>query len=296
MSRHAVNGNAYNVERAGSGPPLVLLHGFTGGVATWTPLLPAFTARFETIAIDLPGHGASDAPDDVTRYRIPRVVDDLVALVDQLGIGRATWLGYSMGGRVALHFAVAHAERVSALVLEGASPGIRDAEERRSRVRADAELAASIERDGIAAFVERWEALPLFASQSRLPAGVRAAQRQQRLTATVVGLANSLRGMGHGVEPPLHDRLRDLAVPVLLLAGELDTKFAQLAREMDCLMPRSRVVLIPGAGHAAHLEQPARFLAAVFGFLADPEVVEEQVTDRACPTTAEGQDTRASGT
>ena len=262
-----VDGVGYNVERAGEGPALVLLHGFTGSAATWAPFVAAFAREFDTVAIDLPGHGASDAPDDPARYSMERTVGDLVAILDRLGIERAAWLGYSMGGRVALGAAVMAPSRVAALVLEGASPGLADPAERAARVRDDEALAAFIEREGVAAFVERWEALPLFASQGRLPEEVRAAQRRQRLANDPRGLANSLRGIGQGTQPPLHDRLGEVGVPALLLAGAGDAKFRRLAQEMAGAMPAAEVMIIEGAGHAAHLEQPRAFEEAVRAFL-----------------------------
>lgn len=287
MVRYTVDSLAYNVERAGAGQSLVLLHGFTGNLETWRPFMPMLAARFDTIAIDLPGHGASDAPDDPARYRMPRIVEDLDLLLDQLEVGSTAWLGYSMGGRVALHFAVARPARVTALILEGASPGIPGAAERALRVREDEALASSIERDGVGAFVDRWEALPLFASQAHLPAPLRQAQRRQRLAASITGLANSLRGMGQGVEPPLHDRLGAISAPTLLLAGALDTKFERLAREMAATMPHARVEVIPDAGHAAHLEAPDRFVGTVVRFLHQVLPVAPDRPDRVAPPTAE---------
>ena len=262
-----VDGVGYNVERAGVGPALVLLHGFTGSAATWAPFVPAFAREFDTLAIDLPGHGATDAPGDPARYTLERTVEDLVAILDRLGIERAAWLGYSMGGRVALATAVMVPSRVAALVLEGASPGIADPGERAARARDDEALAGFIEREGMAAFVERWEALPLFASQARLLEEIRAAQRRQRLANDPRGLANSLRGVGQGAQPPLHDRLGEVGVPALLLAGAEDAKFRRLAQEMAVAMPMAQVAVIPDAGHAAHLEQPAAFERMVLRFL-----------------------------
>ena len=104
------------------------------------------------------------------KTRGPTLVQDLTALLDRLGIARAPVVGYSMGGRVALHLALGAPERVAALVLESASPGIADAAQRAARVKSDEALADDIERLGIEAFVDRWEAQPLFASQSRLAA------------------------------------------------------------------------------------------------------------------------------
>ena len=267
-----VDGVGYNVERAGAGPALVLLHGFTGSAASWAPFVPAFARELDTVAIDLPGHGATDAPGDPARYSLERTVEDLVAILDRLGIERAAWLGYSMGGRGALGSAVMAPSRVAALVLEGASPGIADPGERAARARDDEALAEFVEHEGVAAFVERWEALPLFASQRRLPQEIRAAQRRQRLANDPRGLANSLRGMGQGAQPPLHDRLGEVGVPVLLLAGAEDAKFRRLAQEMAVAMPMAQVAVIPDAGHAAHLEQPAAFERAVLRFLQSLEL------------------------
>src|SRR5262249_26256974 len=129
------------------------------------------------------------------------------------------------------------------------------------------DLAAFIERAGVPAFVDRWEALPLWASQARLPAAVRAAQRAQRLQNRAPGLANSLRGLGTGAQAPLHERLAELPMPVLLIAGALDAKFRALASEMAAALPAAHLALVPDAGHAVHLEQPAVFDRLVAEFL-----------------------------
>jgi 2-succinyl-6-hydroxy-2,4-cyclohexadiene-1-carboxylate synthase len=267
MSRLTVDRMQYYVECWGEGAPLVLLHGFTGSSATWAPHVASWPAR--AIAVDLPGHGQTDAPADSARYRMEATVADLVALLDQLGVERAHVLGYSMGGRVALHLAAAHPERVATLILESASPGLATQAERAARVAADTALAASIGRDGIAAFVDRWEALQLWASQARLPDAVRAGLRAQRLNNRPLGLANSLRGLGTGAQAPLHYRLADLPVPALVIAGMLDAKFAAIARAMAAALPQGRLALVPEAGHAVHLEQPALFDRLVAEFLEE---------------------------
>jgi 2-succinyl-6-hydroxy-2,4-cyclohexadiene-1-carboxylate synthase len=217
------------------------------------------------------GHGRSDAPPDAERYRMKRCVSDLLAMLDALEVERADVLGYSMGGRVALHLATAAPARVGALVLESSSPGIADAAERQARVAADAALAESIQRDGIAAFVERWECLPLFASQASLPEDTRARLHAQRLRNDPLGLANSLRGMGAGQQESLWDGLASLDVPTLLIAGALDAKYCALAGEMLTLLPSARAVIVPGAGHAVHLEQPQSFAKNVLEFLRRAE-------------------------
>ena len=266
--RLTVNGVALHVETAGRGPALVLLHGFTGGIGAWAPHLPALSARFSTVAIEMLGHGDSDAPADPGRYRIEHAAEDVLAVLDRLGLPRAAVLGYSMGGRVALFLATVAPERVTALVLESASPGIAETGERAARAARDAALADAIERDGVAAFIDRWERLPLFATHAGLPAGTRTALRAQRLVHSARGLANSLRGLGQGAQPPLWARLPALAVPVMVLAGALDARYAALSREMSRRMPNARLAVIPGAGHTVHLEQPEAFQRAILEFLA----------------------------
>ena len=184
-----------------------------------------------------------------------------------LGHERAAWIGYSLGGRTALHLAVRHPEAVAALVLEGASPGIADPEQRAAREAEDAARAERIERDGVEAFIDEWEQVPLFATQFELPADVRAAIRATRVANTASGLANSLRGMGTGSQEPLHDRLGEVRVPSLLLAGALDTRYVAAAEEMARAMPDATSQVIEGAGHAAHVERPEAFASVVLDFL-----------------------------
>ena len=258
-----INDITLNVELSGAGRPLLLLHGFTGSAGTWKPLIDALPPHFRTIAPDVIGHGRSDSPPDAGRYRMECCVADLLAMLDTLQVERAAVLGYSMGGRGALHLAAAAPERVGALVLESSSPGIADPAERQARVAADAALAESIERAGLAAFVERWERLPLFASQSSLPHEARARLRAQRLRNDPRGLANSLRGMGAGSQEPLWEQLPALNIPTLLIAGELDAKYCALAGQMQALLPNARSAIVPGAGHAVHLEQPQLFMGNV---------------------------------
>jgi 2-succinyl-6-hydroxy-2,4-cyclohexadiene-1-carboxylate synthase len=246
---------------------LVMLHGFTGSAAGWGKHLDRLAAHgLRVIALDLPGHGQSDGPADAGRYALERCQQDILAVLQQLGVrqGEAVLLGYSMGGRIALYTAFSGFFR--ALILESASPGLADPAEREQRRSSDEALAASIERDGVQAFVDRWERLPLFASQSSLPTEVREALRRQRLHNRANGLANSLRGAGTGVQPPLHARLPTLNIPVLLIAGELDTKFTAIARSMAQALPQSRLSIIPGAGHAIHLERPEEFDSLVAAF------------------------------
>lgn len=271
----AVNDLNIAVTLAGSGPPLLLLHGFTGSAATWAPFLPIFGTRRRVIAPDLIGHGDTDAPAAPDRYRMEQSVADLLALLDRLGVAQADVLGYSMGGRVALHLALAAPRRIRTLLLESAAPGLTDPAERNTRIQSDHALAAAIERDGIAAFVAQWERLPLFASQLQLPDPVREQQRMQRLHNRPIGLANSLRGMGAGQMEPVWERLTTLGMPVLLLVGAEDQKYGEIGRRMAALLPAARLVSVPHAGHTIHLEQPDRFAQLVVEFLGNAVASDE---------------------
>lgn len=267
MTRVDVGGVMLNVEVAGQGPPVVLLHGFTGSARSWGPVVEALAPEFTTLAIDIVGHGLSDSPASVERYRMEQVTADLARVLRAAGYDRATWLGYSMGGRTALQVAVHHPEVVSALVLEGASPGLATAEERLARVASDETLAQRLETEGVEPFIDFWQAVPLFASQASLPSAVWEAQRSGRLRNSAAGLAASLRGMGTGSQPAAHERLAEVRVPALLLAGEYDIKFTEAAREMARALPDATMHTIAGGGHAAHLEQPEQFNALVLDFL-----------------------------
>ena len=261
-------GCALHAEQCGSGRPVLLLHGFSGSARTLDDVAEGLLAAGRsTIAVDLLGHGESDAPRETAAYTMGRCTASLVQVLDAAGAERADVLGYSMGGRAALGLAVARPERVRSLVLIGASAGLADPGARAARHRADDALADTIERDGVPRFVEQWLAQPLFASQARLGPAVLAAARAQRLRNRAHGLAGSLRGMGTGAQPPLHAALPALAVPMLLVAGAEDAKFCAIAKTLAGSAPAARVAEIPGAGHAAHLENPSAFLAETLCFL-----------------------------
>ncbi len=246
---------------------ILLLHGFTGDGDAWRKHAPVLARHATVVAVDLIGHGRSDAPSDPARYDMARCVADLLVVLDHLGLSRVAVLGYSMGARVALHLAAAASDRVSALILESGSPGLAAEEERRARRDSDEALAVRIERDGVERFVDYWEALPLFATQRRLPAAVRIVQRRQRLCNSAVGLANSLHGMGTGVQASLWGRLVEMQAPTLLIVGALDDKFGAIGAAMAAALPHARLAVVPDAGHTVHLEQPAEFDRLVTDFL-----------------------------
>ena len=257
------------MEERGQGHPLLVLHGFTGSTHSVAEICEALASTGRrVIALDLIGHGASSAPDSVAPYRMHACVLQIHGVLVSLNALGADLLGYSMGGRAALCLLVKQPAAIRSAVLIGASAGLARDEERAARVAQDEALAARIEAKGLAAFVEHWMALPLFASQARrlAPSALEAA-RQQRLANRPQGLANSLRGMGTGAQPPLHAELVSVQNPVLFAVGDEDAKFFDIARDLASRMPNARVAVVPEAGHAAHLENPAAVVSIAHEFL-----------------------------
>ncbi len=273
MNPNIVNVNGLNYFRkvVGSGPPLVLLHGFTGASANWDDHVRALQTDFHITTLDLPGHGATDSPANPLRYGIARVASDLRELIKRRA--PVNLLGYSMGGRLALYFALEYPSMVNKLILESASPGLKTSDERGDRVLADNTLARRIIDMGIQDFVDYWENIPLFESQKSIPQKAQLERRSQRLLNNPIGLANSLRGMGTGAQPSQWGRLADLAMPTLLITGERDPKFVAIAEEMQALSGKIEIVTVKNAGHTVHLERPSRFQKLVRDFInrADAE-------------------------
>jgi 2-succinyl-6-hydroxy-2,4-cyclohexadiene-1-carboxylate synthase len=254
-----VNDIRYFVEVKGEGEPLLFLHGFTGDTTTWSRITDQLSSSYRCVSIDLIGHGRTEAPEDPSRYTMDHVSNDLDSILSALEVEEAILIGYSMGGRTALHFAMRYPQKVKALILESASPGLKTGEERVERRKKDHALAERIMREGMEAFVDFWEEIPLFASQKRLTDDERAEIRQQRLVQSPLGLSNSLKGMGTGAQTSWWDKLDELSIPVHLLVGELDQKFVHIAKEMKKLNPDFKIMTISNTGHAIHVEEPRKF-------------------------------------
>lgn len=234
---------------------MTMVHGFAQTSGCLGPLVDAVAADRTVVLPDAPGHGGSDCHGEAD---LRRGAELLVASVPPGAL-----IGYSMGGRLCLRAALDHPERVLALVLIGATAGIESDIERSARRRRDEELADRLERIGVEAFVEEWLALPLFAG---LPGWARF--DAERRTNTAAGLAASLRAAGAGAMEPLWDRLPQLSVPVLCITGASDTRFGEIAdRIVGAAAGPARHLVIPGAGHAAHLERPEPVSDAVLEFL-----------------------------
>jgi 2-succinyl-6-hydroxy-2,4-cyclohexadiene-1-carboxylate synthase len=224
---------------------LVLLHGFGGTHRAWDRLIARLDAeRYRPLAVDLRGHGAA---------RNARPIGFVECTADILAAApeRFALCGYSMGGRVAQHVALAAPERVARLVLVSTTAGLDDPAERAARLAADAQLAEQIERESIEEFVERWRSQPLFADE---PPWLSAAARADHRRNDPRALAAALRGLSPGAMEPLWDRLARLTMPATVLAGERDEKYCALAERLVKALPNASVEIVPGAGHSLQLE------------------------------------------
>ncbi len=248
-------------------PPLIFLHGFLGRGADFLPLAAPLSRRFYCLLPDLPGHGGTPLPREPLSFE--HLGRQFGLLLDAEGIQRCALAGYSMGGRLALYFAVQMARRVQALVVESASPGLDAPAERADRIQADRQRARRMRRIGMAAFLQEWYEMPLFASLRRNPQALRAMRADraagndpQRASRVIVELSPAR-------QPPLWGALSSLSMPALFLAGALDPKYAALIPRMAARAPRGRALIVPEAGHNIHFEQPQAWLRAVQDFLAD---------------------------
>jgi 2-succinyl-6-hydroxy-2,4-cyclohexadiene-1-carboxylate synthase len=235
-------------------PRITFLHGFTQTCNSWKPIGEWFAAQGLLVTvIDLPGHGGSAH----VRADLRRMAD-MIATVG----GTGAYVGYSLGGRAGLHLALMYPHVVDVLVTIGANPGIDDAQERAERRTADDALGEHLLEIGLEQFLQEWTTLPLFGGLQLSPD-----ELADRMRNTPEGLADSLRMAGTGAQGSLWPRLRELNMPVVAVAGAEDHKFAAIARQMADLVPDGMAHLIPGAAHAAHLEQPEAVAAIIAGAL-----------------------------
>jgi 2-succinyl-6-hydroxy-2,4-cyclohexadiene-1-carboxylate synthase len=232
---------------------LLALHGFTGESADFTALKAHLPTDIILRAPDFPGHGAHRLQRNPLEY----TMDAHLATIDGAAAGaKVTLLGYSMGGRLALHWALAHPEQVERLILVGASPGLATAEAQAERRLADETLADFIRTRGLEAFFKYWHNQTFFQTMLALPPEELAPILGRRAGNDPEGLALSLRHVGTGSLPSLWPRLKEIRCPVDLVTGEMDVKFTRLALEMGAHLPKARHSVIEGAGHAVHLERP----------------------------------------
>lgn len=237
-------------------PTIALLHGFTQTSSSWIGLASQLANAYYCVAIDAPGHGTSTQ----TNTDLWQSADQIVATC-----GPGVYCGYSMGARLALHCALAHPGYVEGLIFVSGTPGISDDTERLERRFADDQMAQHIRDTGTEKFIDEWLARPMFAT---LP--LDAHDIAARKSNSAGGLATSLELAGVGTQDDLWSRLSELQMPVLIIAGALDTKFADIATRMHSRIVNSKLQIVPDSGHTVHLEKPHEFL----------EIVREWLTSR----------------
>ncbi|WP_141433730.1 2-succinyl-6-hydroxy-2,4-cyclohexadiene-1-carboxylate synthase [Bacillus sp. 03113] len=262
-----LRGIRYHVECFGDGFPLLLLHGFTGDSSTWTSFYDQWGKHSTVISLDVIGHGTTESPVDVEKYDILSVAKDLFELLENLKINKVDLLGYSMGGRLALTFALQYPHKVRKLILESATAGIANENEREQRRMKDHQLGEFLQENGVLTFVDYWEEIPLFTTQKRLSSDKRAQIREQRLNNKAIGLINSLKGMGTGAQPSWWEKLESVTCEVLLVTGSLDLKFCQIAEKMKGKMALCQWITVEDCGHAIHVEEPKKFGTIISEFL-----------------------------
>jgi 2-succinyl-6-hydroxy-2,4-cyclohexadiene-1-carboxylate synthase len=233
---------------------VVLLHGFAGTRHGWDLVGDRLDReRYRPLALDLRGHGEA-------REKRPVTFAECAADVAAAAPERFALCGYSLGGRIALHVALAHPERVERLVLVASTAGIEDPALRAERRAADEELAVDIERGTPEAFAERWMREPLFAGT---PPEAARRWRDDLLRNDPACLAAVLRGVGAGAMEPLWDRLGELGMPATIIAGERDGRYAAIGRRLAAALPDARLLVVPGAGHGLPREAPQAVAAAI---------------------------------
>jgi 2-succinyl-6-hydroxy-2,4-cyclohexadiene-1-carboxylate synthase len=222
--------------------------------------------EFCCLMVDLPGHGQTKVAQD-SDYQMPNVAQALIELLVELNIKQCILVGYSLGGRIALYLAIHFPQYFRGVILESASPGLSNQQERDRRIVQDYQLAAQLESLDLADFIQQWYSQPLFASFVQHPDYQQAIAR--RLDNDPYKLAKSLRFIGLGTQPNLWNSLEKLQLPLLLMVGELDTKFVMINQMMAQSYPQANLQIVNGAGHNVHFEDPAKFQKLLKYFIAN---------------------------
>ncbi len=241
----------------GEGPALLLTHGYSATSQMWSGQIEALAKAYKLILWDMRGHGQSDYPADPAAYSEAATVADMAALLDAVGAERAIVGGLSLGGYMSLAFHLAHPERVRALLIIDTGPGYRNDEAREGWNRNALKTAERYETEGL----------------GRLAAGSVEMRTSRHRSAD--GLALAARGMLTQKDAQVISSLPTIAVPSVVVVGADDTPFLAASDYMAAKIPGARKVVIPAAGHAANIDQPAAFNTAILSFLSDAGLAAE---------------------
>ena len=256
-------------------PALVLLHGFSQSSETWRECAPLLTKHRSVFALDAIGHGESHKPADATWYRAQEMHEVLDSFLDTMDQDSCDLLGYSMGGRIALGYACKKPQRLTSLILESTGLGCISACESQAIRTRNEKMACLLEKEGIEAFVEAWEKLPVFAPEKHLPRAVQKQLHTERLANKPQALAHSLRESGQQVMPDYRDAIAALSIPILYIAGTRDIKYADLARDLQKKHGVDATIYTAffESGHNVHLELPHPYCKRVNEFLENKSIV-----------------------
>jgi 2-succinyl-6-hydroxy-2,4-cyclohexadiene-1-carboxylate synthase len=248
-------------------PILFFLHGFANDSRDWNEVISLLPKSYNWITIDLPGFGNSCTPKETYFYTTEFMVNLIDELVKYLNIDKINLVGYSMGGRIALSYASKHNDNLSSLILESSSPGLKTKLERQLRTKSDLELAEFIQNNSIDDFAIYWKNLPLFSSQKKLSEEKKEILFNRMIELNKDGLIESLKGFSLGIMPDLWNYLSEFHVKTLLITGELDDKYLSINKEMNQLLPNSKLKIVKNTGHNIHLEKPEEFVNLLSSFL-----------------------------
>ncbi len=245
--------------------PLLFLHGFMGSSFEWMEIIDYLKKSYYCLALDLPGHGKTKINANDSCYSIQFTAKEICRFLQDLKIEKSYLIGYSMGGRLALYLAVYYPEYFQSIILESTSPGIENVRERIKRQKKDSKNAEELQTGDFGKFLKRWYSQPLFRSLKEHPKFLEL--YKQRFVNDAFGLAKSLRFMGTGIQPSLWLNLKDIKIPILILAGEKDEKFGKIAFQMEELIPNCRMHIVKECGHNIHFEKPHIFIKYTQEFL-----------------------------
>jgi len=194
------------------------------------------------------------------------VVEGLNDFLEQLKLDNVALVGYSMGGRIALYAALRFPHKITSLVLESSNPGVVDEPARRVRAETDDRHAEALLSEGIDAFVERWYEMNLFHTLKRYPQLFKET-KEKRKKNNAQWAAKIISELSPGRQPSLWEDLDTLSIPVMLMAGALDSKYSEMVTAMKPRIPEATVEIMPDVGHNIHLEKPHQFAQLVTDFL-----------------------------
>jgi 2-succinyl-6-hydroxy-2,4-cyclohexadiene-1-carboxylate synthase len=246
---------------------ILFLHGFSGCAEDWFPVFEQMPDKYNYIALDIVGHGKSDAPGNVTYYSIESIIAQIKYIKDHLTAEKIFLLGYSMGGRIALNYAATYPDDVKGLILESATAGIKNDDERQKRYEEDLKLAEFIDTHTLEEFVEIWSDQELFNTQRRFSNDKLKKIKKKKASGSKIGYANSLKGFSTGIMPPVHDKLKKIPLKVLLITGDLDSKYTGINARLSKRFFKAKHKIVRNSGHNTHLEEPKRFIEIVTNYL-----------------------------